>query len=229
MNTFSARQSLYSRTLQQHGRSGVLPFAALERERTGLSLPPNDEDDARLVVALIDGDPHARSTLFERYGAHIQTVLARMVGYQESEKADLLHDVFIRAFERIGDLRNPRSLKHWLTGIAMLTTHEWFRRRKRSALREPLRPSEERRATPVEPEAMEAVRAFYSMMDRFEHEERTVFILRFVEGMNLREVAEVCDVSLSTARRRIRHADDRFRTMLPDYPALLERLTEKMK
>lgn len=194
-----------------------------------MSLPPNDEDDARLVVALVEGHSHARSTLFERYGAHIQRVLARMVGYQESERADLLHDVFIRAFERIGDLRNPRSLKHWLTGIAMLTTHEWFRRRKRAAPKEPPPSSEERRATSLEPEAIEAVRAFYSLMDRFEHEERNVFILRFVEGMNLREVAEVCDVSLSTARRRIRRADIRFRTMLPEYPALLERLTEKMK
>jgi len=194
-----------------------------------LSLPPNDEDDARLVVALVDGDPHARTTLFDRYGAHIQRVLARIVGSQEIERADLLHEVFIRAFERIGDLRKPRSLKHWLTGIAMLISHEWFRRRKRSGpLRSPEQ-SEDRRATSLDPEAVEAVRAFYTVMDRLELEERTVFILRFVEGMSLQEVADVCNVSLSTARRRIRHANIRFRTMLVEHPALLERLTEGMK
>jgi RNA polymerase sigma-70 factor (ECF subfamily) len=215
--------------LQQHGRSGVVPIPALEQDRPGLSLPPNDEDDARLVLALVEGDPHARSTLFDRYGAHIQRVLARLVGYRENERADLLHEVFIRAFERIGDLRNPRSLKHWLTGIAMLIAQEWFRRRKRSG--PPLSPehSDDRLATSPAPEIIEAVRAFYTVMDRLDHEERAAFILRFVEGMSLREVADVCDVSLSTARRRIRRANINFRTMLVEHPALLERLTEKMK
>ena len=76
------------------------------------------------------------------------------------------------------------------------------------------------------PEAMEAVRSFYAVMDRFNGDERAVFILRFVEGMNLNEVAETCDISLSTARRRIGRADQRFRQMLGEYPALLERLKE---
>jgi len=44
--------------------------------------------------------------------------------------------------------------------------------------------------------------------------------------MNLNEVAEACDISLSTARRRIGRADQRFRQMLGEYPALLERLKE---
>lgn len=214
--------------MQRHGRSGVSPSPALERDDPGLSLQPNDEDDARLVVALIEGDPRARSTLFERYGAHIQRVLVRVVGYREAERADLLHDVFIRAFERIGDLRNPRSLKHWLTGIAMYTTHEWFRRRKRMGP-PPSPQALDQRTTSLEPEAMEGIRAFYAMMDRFDYEERSAFILRFVEGMSLNEVADVCEVSLSTARRRIHRADVLFRSLLPEYPALHERLTEKMK
>jgi RNA polymerase sigma-70 factor (ECF subfamily) len=192
-------------------------------------LPPNDEDDARLVVDLIEGDPHARSILFDRYGAHIQRVLSRLVGYRENERADLLHEVFIRAFERIGDLQKPRSLKHWLTGIAMMIAQEWFRRRRRSG--PPVSPdlAEDRRATSQEPEAIEGVRAFYAVMDRLEDEERVTFVLRFVEGLSLQEVADVCDVSLSTARRRIHRANLSFRTMLVDHPALLERLTEKMK
>jgi RNA polymerase sigma-70 factor (ECF subfamily) len=192
-------------------------------------LSPADEDDARLVMALIQGDPLARCTLFDRYGAHVQKVLTRLLGYREVERADLLHDVFVRAFERIGDLREPRSLKRWLTGIAVLTTHEWFRSRKRSRPAQSATPSDERAATAVDPEAVEAVRAFYSMINRFDEDERTAFILRFVEGMRLQEVAEACDVSLSTARRRIERAENRFREMLPEFPPLLERLTERMK
>ena len=99
---------------------------------------PNGEDDVRLVRGLVAAEEQARFVLFERYGAHIQTVLGNLVGYAELERADLLHDVFIRAFEHIAELKNPRSLKHWLTRIAIFTTQEWYRRRKRAAREEPL-------------------------------------------------------------------------------------------
>jgi RNA polymerase sigma-70 factor (ECF subfamily) len=61
-------------------------------------------------------------------------------------------------------------------------------------------------------------------MDRFPENERAAFILRFVEEMELTEVAEACAVSLSTARRRIRRAEQRFLKLLPQFPALAERV-----
>jgi RNA polymerase sigma-70 factor, ECF subfamily len=190
---------------------------------------PIVQDDAALVYALLQGDLGAPSTLFDRYGSHIQRVLARMLGYAEPERVDLLHDVFVRALERVQDLKNPRALKSWLTGIAVFTAQEWIRRRKRVG--PPLAPDDaaEREAVSTPPEATEAVRSFYAVMDRFSGDERAVFILRFVEGMNLNEVAEACGISVSTARRRIGRADDRFRQMLAEYPALLERLKESKR
>ena len=187
----------------------------------------SDEADALLVGALVAAEEHAQAALFERYGAHIQAVLGQLVGHAELERADLLHDVFIRAFEHVAELKNPRALKHWLTRIAIFTTQEWFRRRKRAAREEPLENAKDRAAAPLQPEARQALRAFYELMDRLAADERSVFVLRFVEGMTLQEVASLYDVSLSTAHRRVCRADLRFRRMLPRYPALLERLIEK--
>lgn len=159
----------------------------------------------------------------------MQKVLTHLVGYGETERADLLHDVFIRAFERVGDLRNPRSLKHWLTRIAVLRSHEWFRLRKRSRQHEPIEYAVDRWTTSLEPRTREGIREFYALIGRFKDDERSVFILRFVEGMSLQEVAEVCDLSFSTARRRILRADTLFKRLLPQFPALLERMTESTK
>jgi RNA polymerase sigma-70 factor (ECF subfamily) len=213
--------------LQYHGRSGVSASPVLEREATVVPFAPVIPDDAALVTALLRGDPGAPSTLFDRYGSHLQRVLARMLGYGEPERADLLHDVFVRALERIADLKNPRALKGWLTGVAVFTAQEWIRRRKRIGAPQAPENADLRSAPSVEPEALQAVRSFYQVMDRFDEDERAAFILRFVEGMNLNEVAEACEVSLSTARRRIARADERFRRLLGEYPALLERLRER--
>jgi RNA polymerase sigma-70 factor (ECF subfamily) len=215
--------------LQYNGRSGVSAWPLVERDDGVVPVAAGVHDDEGLVHALQQGDPGAPATLFDRYGPYIQRVLVRFIGYAEPERADLLHDVFIRALERIGELKNPRALKAWLVGITVFTAQEWIRRRKRQG--PPLAPEHgaEREGHAASPEVHEAVRSFFSLIDRFGNEERTVFILRVLEGMNLDEVAEACGISVSTARRRISRAEKRFSLFLPQYPALLERLLASKK
>jgi RNA polymerase sigma-70 factor (ECF subfamily) len=50
----------------------------------------------------------------------------------------------------------------------------------------------------------------HALLDRLPALERAAFGLRFFEGMRLPEVAEVLEVSLSTAKRRLRRARERF-------------------
>jgi RNA polymerase sigma-70 factor (ECF subfamily) len=199
----------------------------LEREGGTLSVQEAFESDELLVASLLQGNSDAAGSLFDRYGAYIQRVLARILGYSEPERADLLHEVFVRALERLADLKNARALKPWLVGIAVFTAQEWLRQRKR---RGPLLPEEDgaaREAIDATPEAREAVRCFYQLVGRFADDERAAFILRQLEGMSLNEVAAACNVSLSTARRRIDRAERRFQQLLPEYPALLERGQQK--
>jgi len=195
-------------------------------ERAGGLVPivPADDDDEQLLQAFSRGDPGAPTTLFDRYGRHVQRVLARIVGYGEPERNDLLHDIFVRALERIGDIKNPRALKSWLVGITVFTAREWIRRRRRTGPPLPPEHGAARAATTLSPETTEAFRSFLALMDRFDDEERTMFTLRFLEGMNLQEIADACKLSISTARRRVIVAEERFREILPEYPALEERL-----
>ena len=205
----------------------MLPL--VQREDGVVSFAPPAHDDEGLVHALREGDPDAPTVLFDRYGPYIQRVLARIVGYSEPERADLLHDVFVRALERVGDIKNPRALKSWLVGIAVFTAQEWIRRRKRTG--PPLGPEHgaDREGPSASPEAVEAFRSFRSVMARLDDEERTMFVLRFLEGMKLDEIAEACNLSISTARRRVLRAEERFREIVPEYPALLERLEASKK
>jgi RNA polymerase sigma-70 factor (ECF subfamily) len=193
----------------------------------GATVIPIVQDDATLVAALLAGHERAPAMLFDRYGALVQRVLVRTIGFHHPDKADLLHDVFVRALERIGTLKNPQSLKHWLIGITVFTAQESIRRRKRIGPTENPEKGEQREAYGATPESIEAVRALYAIVDRLGRDERAAFILRFIEGMTLDEVAEASTVSLSTARRRISRAEARFRELLPDYPSLIERLREK--
>lgn len=199
----------------------------LEREGPTSSTEAGNVSDEQLVRALLQGDSGATALLFDRYAGLVQRVLARLLGYAEPERADLLHEVFVRALERVGDLRRARSLKPWLAGIAVFTAQEWVRRRKRAG---PVRPPEDgdlRAAPETSQEARQAVACLYDLLGRFNEHERSAFILRQLEGMSLQEVADAMRVSFSTARRRIERAERRFEELLPQYPPLLERYRER--
>jgi RNA polymerase sigma-70 factor (ECF subfamily) len=75
------------------------------------------------------------------------------------------------------------------------------------------RPSQETPDIPCEPASLEArtaLRVFYEVVSEMDVEARIAFTLRCVDGMELTEVAEACDVSLATIKRRLKAAMDDF-------------------
>jgi RNA polymerase sigma-70 factor (ECF subfamily) len=148
----------------------------------------------------------------------------RIIGSDDPESSDLLHDTFLRAVQHVRRLENPQALKSWLRGIAVFTAYEWLRTRKRMGHPRPPTAASDSPAVSATPEAREAVRVLYQVLDTFPGDERVAFVLRFIEQMELMEMVETCGVSLSTIRRRIKRAERRFRKALPHHPALGERL-----
>ena len=188
---------------------------------SGAFLRPAHVDDAALVAALWAQSPGAIEALHDRYGDFVQRILCRMLG-ADRELMDVHHDVFVRALGSLRDLRNPSSLKSWLTSVAVFTARTCIQRRTRGRwLR--LVPDEELpevEATIPSGEVNEALRATYAVLETLPADERIAFALRFVEGMELTDVAAACDVSLATIKRRLSRAEDRFVDMARRHPVL---------
>ena len=72
----------------------------------------------------------------------------------------------------------------------------------------------------VDDVAREALRATYRVLDRLTVEERAVFTLRYLDGMELTQVAVACDCSLATVKRRLSRAMARFAALATHEPAL---------
>ena len=60
------------------------------------------------------------------------------------------------------------------------------------------------------------------MLDKLPADERIAFALRFINEMELVEVADACQVSLATAKRRLARARKKFTTMALTYPELAD-------
>ena len=141
---------------------------------------------------------------------------------RDAELADLLHEVFARALAQIDSLEDPAALKWWLTTIAVFTAREHIRRRMRGRW---LRffASEDLPDLPVagaDEEVRESLRMTYAVLDRLGVDDRIAFSLRFIEGLDLAEVAAACGVSLNTIKRRLARAEKRFVALARREPAL---------
>jgi RNA polymerase sigma-70 factor, ECF subfamily len=186
-------------------------------------------DDAVLVRALLSGHPGAPAELFDRYGAHVERVLAAVLGVDD-ELPDLLHEVFARALADVGALDQPDRLRAWLTSIAVHTARGCIRRRRRGRWLRFWAPEElpEFRAPASEAtlEAREALAAIYRILRELPEPERIAFSLRFIGGLELVDVAAACRTSLSSLKRRLARAEGRFMELARRDPALAERLGE---
>src|SRR5919204_1859666 len=83
-------------------------------------------DDGRLVRAAREGDRAAFSSLYERYARVVHGLLLARVGRNDVE--DLVQDVFLTAWRRLDDLRDPAAFGGWGAIIARKRALGFYRR-----------------------------------------------------------------------------------------------------
>jgi RNA polymerase sigma-70 factor (ECF subfamily) len=171
-------------------------------------------DDEALVRGLRRRDPAAVAEFCERYSDHVMRVLARVLG-ADTELSDLHHDVFVRALGALPKIREPDRLKGWVSIIAVNVARNALKRRYRQRWLRFGRSEElpEAHAIEASDEQNEALRRTYATLDQLPREERIAFSLRIIDGMKLTEVAQACEVSLATIKRRLARAEARFLTL----------------
>jgi RNA polymerase sigma-70 factor, ECF subfamily len=135
--------------------------------------------EAALVRAAQGGDRVAFGALYEQYERLIHGILLSHVSYCDAE--DLMHDVFVRALERLPDLREPPAFCGWLIAIARRTATDHRRHQKAET------EVGEHLSGGTQPDG-EAF-AVLATIQRLPESYRETLILRLVEGMTGPEIA----------------------------------------
>jgi RNA polymerase sigma-70 factor, ECF subfamily len=189
-------------------------------------------DAEGLVKAVRDGQPAAIAAFYDRYAERVWRVLVRILG-RDQELADVHHDAFLRALGAIGSVENPARLDAWITSVAVYAAKTCLQRRYRRRWLVLVAPADlgelDVRSTGVDPSIQSVLEATYRVLDRLPPRERLVFTLRFIEGMQLGEVAEACGISLATAKRRLKMAEQRFLAQAEEQPVLAEWIREGLR
>jgi RNA polymerase sigma-70 factor (ECF subfamily) len=89
-------------------------------------------DDADLVRRTLRGDRETFADLYDRY-ARLVRAFCWDATRDLPQAQDLTQEVFLRAFQRLPELREPAKFGAWVVGIARLAAKEWQRSRVRDS------------------------------------------------------------------------------------------------
>ncbi len=181
-----------------------------------------DRATASLVREARQGGQLAFQRLVDRYhGAIFRMVYYRIRSRADAE--DLTQDIFIKAFRRLSGLKNDAYFRSWLYRIAVNRIRDHLRKKRFRALfvsadddagTDPPWP-EDAPGQPADVEQQVARREFWrrigGVLDRFPRMEREVFLLRFFDGLSIREIAQVVRRSESTVKTHLYRGIRRFR------------------
>jgi RNA polymerase sigma-70 factor (ECF subfamily) len=87
--------------------------------------------DKELIQAVLAGEKTGYEKLYDRYGPLVRAI-CHDTTQNLTDAQDLAQDVFMRAYEKLGRLRDPDRFGRWVVGIARLRCKEWRRQRLRN-------------------------------------------------------------------------------------------------
>jgi RNA polymerase sigma-70 factor (ECF subfamily) len=189
---------------------------------------PPEDPDAAMVAAVLDGDPEAYRVLVERYERRIYHVVYGMVRSPEDAK-DLAQDAFIKAFQNLHRFRLESKFYTWLCRIAMNVAIDHLRKQKhrRHSEFDDSRGGSEgaqvvRLHSAKDDPAANVARSQLNktIMDAVEtlpDDQKQVLILRELEDMPYKEIAEVLGIPEGTVMSRLYYARRRLQEMLSEH------------
>ena len=179
--------------------------------------------DVELIHRILDGDDSAFSELVEKYQKAVHTLVWRKIGdFHIAE--EITQDTFLKAYQRLGTLKQPQRFTGWLYVIAANNCKMWLRKKRPqiqsieetdSAQLEKATYSgyviEENEQTTAEAQR-EVVK---QLLATLQESDRTVITLHYFSEMSAAEIGAFLGVSVNTIKSRLRRAQQRLKREEP--------------
>ena len=187
-------------------------------------------DDATLVEKCRQGDSDAMERLIIKYQDRIYNVILRICANND-DAAELTQETFVKVIENIDRFQGRSSFYTWAFRIAVNLTLNFRRRNNKLAVRsleaQDKDGSESRKLllrdflkddSASDParlaQSNELCEIAVKALMRLDDAQRTVVVLRDIEGMNYAQIAGVLNIQLGTVRSRLSRARSHLRDIM---------------
>jgi RNA polymerase sigma-70 factor (ECF subfamily) len=167
---------------------------------------------AEVLQGCCAGDRDAQQQLYELYHAQVYRLAARMVGREEAQ--DVVQQVFLQLFQKIGKFAGHARFDTWLYRLATNEALQYLRKRKRwtfdTLAVDPASSRDPKRDRHEHSELLEAA------LGRLEPDLRAIFVLKELEKLSYRDIASSIGIPEGTVGSRLNRARRELQKHLAD-------------
>ncbi len=184
-------------------------------------------EDADLVLRAQKGDYAAFDALVTKHRGKVYAMIMNMVK-NDADAWDLAQDSFIKAWRALPNFENRSKFSTWLFRISHNVVYDWMRKKNSrlegelddqlldsnaidmsaaTAPKQVSRPDEALLESELRAEIEEA-------LNKLSPEHKETILLREVQGMDYKEIAEIMECTLGTVMSRLFYARKKLQTLL---------------
>jgi len=164
------------------------------------------KSDEELMSLLTNGGQSAFDELYNRYSKPLLNFFFRMLNSDREKAEDLLHDLFLKIIEKPESFDGNKKFNTWFYTLASNMIKNEYRRRQ-------IRSEHEKQTLANSSELFELNSESFdknlfnkrleSELDKMDVEMKTLFNLRFIEEMGVKQIAEIMNCPEGTIKSRL--------------------------
>jgi RNA polymerase sigma-70 factor (ECF subfamily) len=174
-----------------------------------------------IIQSIVHGDRQAFKTLYAQFSDKVyNTALSYVQNIEDAE--EVTQDVFTSIFRNASKFKGDSSLSTWIYRITINTSLNQLKKKKRQSI---FRSEQQETDKPnfVHPgvllERQENAAYLFKVIDTLADNQKTAFILSYVEDLPRQEVAEIMSLSLKAVESLLQRAKHNLRERLKNlYP-----------
>lgn len=177
------------------------------------------------VQECVAGDEAACTRLVTDHQRMVYQLSLHLLGDQQ-EALDLSQEVFLRVFRTLGQFRGQSTLRTWIYRVVVTQAsnrRRWWRRRHQSqqvaldqhvAQHGDLADARPFAKPDQVAEQRETAQQVWTALDRLPFDQRTILVLREIDGLSYDEIAGSLNVAVGTVKSRLARAREHLREEL---------------
>jgi len=174
--------------------------------------------DTELITRILNGEKALFEWVIRRYNQRLFRV-GMSVLRNDMEAEDAMQVTYIKAYEHLASFENRSSLGTWLTRIMLNECLTVKKQKKRFTMEK--EPSPDHAASEATPSSILMNKELSSVLEnavaQLPEKYRTVFVLREIEKMSVKQTGEVLELEDSNIKVRLNRAKTMLREHLGQY------------
>ena len=164
--------------------------------------------DEELMSLLVKSEQPAFDELYKRYSKPLLNFFFRMLNYEREKAEDFLHDLFLKIIEKPESFDHSLRFSTWFYTLAANMVKNEYRNRQVRNEHKQFLGNRQDETNELNDEHIDKQQFEFHLqieINKLDAETKTLFNLRFVEEMSVKEIAEVMECPEGTIKSRLHY------------------------